>query len=51
MAIHPIAFLYACIQWVLDFLFSPAPPPPHATLRRPKIAVIGAGMTNQAQTS
>ncbi|KAI9833734.1 MAG: hypothetical protein M1819_003467 [Sarea resinae] len=42
---HPILWVYQLIQWLLDKLLSPAPPPPNATLRRPKIAVIGAGLT------
>jgi monoamine oxidase len=43
--LHPFAFLYQVWQWLLDKLLSPNPPPPHAHLRRPKIAVIGAGLT------
>ncbi|KAF2402510.1 dimethylaniline monooxygenase (N-oxide forming) [Trichodelitschia bisporula] len=38
-------FVYQAMQWFLDKLLSPTPPPPHATLSRPKIAVIGAGLT------
>src|SRR5436309_368882 len=45
MAFHPIAFLLNIIQFILDKIFSPNPPPPNATLRRPRIAVIGAGLT------
>jgi hypothetical protein len=42
---HPLTFLYLAIQRILDFVFSPAPPPPSEKLRRPRIAVIGAGLT------
>ncbi|KIX92644.1 uncharacterized protein Z520_11673 [Fonsecaea multimorphosa CBS 102226] len=45
MAFSPFFWLYAILQWVLDKIFSPHPPPPNAHLRRPKIAVIGAGLT------
>lgn len=45
MAFSPINFIYAWIQWVLDLVFSPQPPPLHDNLHRPKIAVIGAGLT------
>ena len=44
-------FLYSIFQWVLDTLLSPNPPPPHAHLRRPKIAVIGAGLTGVSSAS
>lgn len=42
---HPIMWVYQLIQWILDSLLSPNPPPPNARLRRPRIAVIGAGLT------
>lgn len=45
MAFSPFFWLYTVIQWILDKIFSPTPPPPGARLRRPKIAVIGAGLT------
>jgi hypothetical protein len=45
MAFTPILWLYSLVQWVLDKIFSPTPPAPNAHLRRPKIAVIGAGLT------
>jgi hypothetical protein len=47
----PILFLYQLYQFILDKLLSPAPPPPGATLRRPKIAVIGAGLTGVSAAS
>lgn len=45
MAFSPVYWLYSILQWILDKIFSPNPPPPGARLRRPKIAVIGAGIT------
>jgi hypothetical protein len=47
----PILFLYQIYQFLLDKLLSPAPPPPGAPLRRPKIAVIGAGITGVSAAS
>lgn len=41
----PFLFLYHLIQSLLDRLLSPAPPPRNANLGRPKIAIIGAGLT------
>ncbi len=43
--LHPFVFFYQVSQWLIDKLLSPTPPPPNANLRRPKIAVIGAGLT------
>jgi hypothetical protein len=48
---HPILFLYQILQYVLDKVFSPTPPPPRANLVRPKIAVIGAGLTGVSAAS
>lgn len=48
---NPILFLYQVLQWLLDRLLSPTPPPPHATLKRPKIAIIGAGLTGVSAAS
>ena len=48
---HPVLFVYQLLQYVLDKLLSPTPPPPHANLVRPKIAVIGAGLTGVAAAS
>ncbi|KAH8819055.1 hypothetical protein F5884DRAFT_759318 [Xylogone sp. PMI_703] len=42
---HPFVFLYQLVQWFLNILLSPTPPPPNAKLGRPKIAIIGAGIT------
>ncbi|KAF2495683.1 FAD/NAD(P)-binding domain-containing protein [Lophium mytilinum] len=47
----PILFVYQIIQWFIDKLLSPAPPPPNAHLNRPKIAVIGAGLTGVSAAS
>jgi hypothetical protein len=44
---HPLSFLYILLQRILDLVFSPAPPlaKKGAKLRRPRLAVIGAGLT------
>ncbi|KAF2739576.1 FAD/NAD(P)-binding domain-containing protein [Polyplosphaeria fusca] len=47
----PILFVYQLLQCFLDRLLSPTPPPPHARLRRPKIAIIGAGLTGVSAAS
>lgn len=47
----PLFYLYHLIQWFLDKLLSPTPPPPHAQLNRPKIAIIGAGLTGVSAAS
>jgi heterodisulfide reductase subunit A-like polyferredoxin len=46
--LHPFAFIYQLIQWFLNKFLSPDPPKPGAKLGRPKIAVIGAGLTGVA---
>ena len=51
MGFHPVVWLYSWIQWFLDILLSPTPPPPHARLGRPRIAVIGAGLTGVSAAS
>jgi hypothetical protein len=43
--LHPFAFIYQLIQWFLDKLLSPDPPQPGIKLGKPKIAIIGAGLT------
>jgi thioredoxin reductase len=48
---NPILFIYQVIQWFLDRILSPTPPPPGAELRRPKIAIIGAGLTGVSAAS
>lgn len=51
MEFHPALYLYSWIQWILDKVLSPTPPPPNAILRRPRIAVIGAGLTGVSTAS
>lgn len=45
MAFNPVIWFYTLVQWLLAKIFSPNPPAPGARLRRPKIAVIGGGLT------
>jgi heterodisulfide reductase subunit A-like polyferredoxin len=45
MAFSPVFWVYTLLQWFLDKILSPHPPAPNAHLRRPKIAIIGAGLT------
>ena len=47
----PWLAIYSLIQVVLNYLLAPSPPPPHAHLKRPKIAVIGAGITGVSAAS
>ncbi|KAI1185541.1 hypothetical protein F5B17DRAFT_28402 [Nemania serpens] len=42
---HPILFAYQIFQWLTGIVFAPTPPTPSSHLGRPKIAVIGAGIT------
>lgn len=42
---HPFLFLFEIFQWIADIVFSPTPPGPSTQLSRPKVAVIGAGIT------
>ncbi|OBT66092.1 hypothetical protein VE03_05069 [Pseudogymnoascus sp. 23342-1-I1] len=42
---HPFLFLFQLFQWMADKLLSPTPPPPNSKLSRPRIAIIGAGIT------
>lgn len=51
MAFSPVYWLYSILQWILAKIFSPEPPPPGARLRRPKVAVIGAGLTGVSAAS
>ena len=41
----PLRYLYHLLQLLLSRIFSPAPPPPATSLSRPRIAIIGAGLT------
>ncbi|KAK3711976.1 hypothetical protein LTR37_009288 [Vermiconidia calcicola] len=47
----PLNFVYRLIQYLLDQLLSPTPPPPNADLGRPKIAIIEAGLTGVSSAS
>lgn len=49
--LHPFLFIYQLLQWVLDKVLSPTPPEPSAKLHRPKIAIIGAGLTGVASAA
>lgn len=42
---HPNLWLYQAWQFFVSKFLSPDPPPPNAHLRRPRIAIIGAGLT------
>ncbi|KAF7560438.1 hypothetical protein G7046_g3724 [Stylonectria norvegica] len=43
--LHPLLFLYQLLQWLIDTALSPKPPQSSTRLHRPKIAIIGAGIT------
>ncbi|KUI55900.1 Baeyer-Villiger monooxygenase [Cytospora mali] len=43
--IHPFLFGYQIFQYVTDKILSPAPPDPSKPLSRPRVAIIGAGIT------
>lgn len=47
----PFLFVYYFIQALLDRFLSPTPPPPNAQLGRPKVAIIGAGLTGVSSAS
>lgn len=42
---HPALFAYQVGQYLVDKALSPSPPDPSKPLRRPHVAVIGAGIT------
>lgn len=42
---HPFLFLFQLFQWLADKILSPNPPSPSTRLGRPRVAVIGAGIT------
>ncbi|EMC98203.1 hypothetical protein BAUCODRAFT_155411 [Baudoinia panamericana UAMH 10762] len=48
---RPINFLFQIWQYIVALIFAPNPPPPHAELGRPKIAIIGAGITGVSSAS
>ncbi|KAK1755535.1 hypothetical protein QBC47DRAFT_380609 [Echria macrotheca] len=43
--LHPFLFAFQLLQWLLDKILSPSPPGPRTRLSRPRVAVIGAGIT------
>ena len=43
--LHPLLFLYQLIQTIIAYTLSPSPPKSDNELGRPKIAIIGAGIT------
>ncbi|KAI0478436.1 monooxygenase [Xylariaceae sp. FL0804] len=43
--LHPVLFLFQVFQWFANLVFSPTPPGPNSRLGRPKVAIIGAGIT------
>jgi len=47
----PFLAIYWIWQTLLDTLLSPTPPRPNAHLSRPRIAVIGAGLTGVSAAS
>jgi hypothetical protein len=48
---HPFVFIYQLWQWLLNLFLSPNAPKPGAKLGRPKIAIIGAGLTGVSAAS
>lgn len=46
-----LMFFFEIYQWLLAKALSPTPPPPGKELRRPRIAIIGAGLTGVAAAS
>ena len=51
MEFSPVVWFNFIFQWLINKLLSPYPPPPNAVLSRPRIAVIGAGLTGVAAAS
>ncbi|KAG5979976.1 hypothetical protein E4U55_004521 [Claviceps digitariae] len=43
--LNPLVFIYQWLQWLINVMLSPHPPRPDAELSRPRIAIIGAGIT------
>nr|POE85121.1 baeyer-villiger monooxygenase [Quercus suber] len=48
---EPFHWFYMILQYFLDLIFSPTPPTPQTELSRPKIAIIGAGLTGVSSAS
>ncbi|KAG7099780.1 hypothetical protein E1B28_001592 [Marasmius oreades] len=42
---NPFLLIYQILQHAISRILSPTPPPPRAKLSRPRIAIIGAGLT------
>lgn len=51
MTWNPILLAFQIWQYFLAKILAPDPPPPGKKLRRPRIAVIGAGLTGVAAAS
>ncbi|KAK3897903.1 hypothetical protein C8A05DRAFT_19423 [Staphylotrichum tortipilum] len=45
LLLHPFHILFQLFQWLVDKILSPNPPSPRTRPGRPRIAVIGAGIT------
>lgn len=43
--LHPFLFLYQLLQWIISKTIAPNPPSSDRELHRPKVAIIGAGIT------
>jgi heterodisulfide reductase subunit A-like polyferredoxin len=43
--LHPILFAFQLLQWLVSTILSPTSPGRKPVLTRPRIAVIGAGIT------
>lgn len=48
---EPIKLLFRFVQQILDWLLSPQPPSPTTKLGRPRIAIVGAGLTGVSSAS
>ncbi|KAH8588038.1 hypothetical protein B0O99DRAFT_640222 [Bisporella sp. PMI_857] len=49
--LHPFIILYQLMQWFADKILSPTAPALEVRIGRPKIAIIGAGLTGVAAAS
>lgn len=47
----PIIWLFQIWQYIVAKIVAPDPPPPGKQLKRPRIAIIGAGLTGVAAAS
>ncbi|OAA46724.1 flavin-binding monooxygenase-like protein [Beauveria brongniartii RCEF 3172] len=43
--LHPLLFLYQILQWLISLALAPKPPKDGVSSNRPRIAIIGAGLT------